>query len=503
MKAILKTLCMVCIAATAAHAQDPEAPKPSMLSKEDARGTFPTVPFTKFSGPSLDGKDISTDDYLGTKVLLIDYWATWCGPCIREMPHLVEMHEKYGEKGLKILGVSLDSPDAKEKIRATMDRLKMTWPQIYDGQKWKTLPATSNNVRAIPHTILLDEHGVARFAGLRGDSLEAAIRRMIEETPNKGEQANPEQAAYDDLILELGVNQRAHLLMWRSNEDGLEKLAAYRAAYPESDRLEEVMYLQAIGLWNLYRYKEAADAYKTYLDRFPDEKRSSLSMTRRVQSLIRSDQPEAALAAIDAYADGPAADQRSIHSADALALAGRPDEARRFLKSWIDMTPLPRGADRMKDMAREQYERLGWIGKPLKSFEVPSADGGNPLTPESFRGDVLLVDFWAAWCRPCMAQMPHLVELYTAYNDKGLEILGVSLDSDLKRMQDAAAKAGAHWPMFFDGKKWDNELAELFDVHRIPMMILVDRAGKVVAIDPPAAALERLIKEQLAVGIPQ
>ena len=503
MTLLLRTLILIGVATAGAHAQDSESPRPSMRSKQEAKGTFPTVPFTKFSGPSLDGEEISTDDYLGTKVLLIDYWATWCGPCIREMPHLVELHEKYAEKGLEILGVSLDRPDAGEKILATMNRLKMTWPQIYDGDGWKTVPATSNNVRAIPHTILLDESGVARFAGLRGDSLEAAVRRMLEETPNDDARPEPDQAAYDELILELGVNQRQHLLMWSSNDEGLEKLAAFRTHYPESDRLEEVMYLQAIGLWNLYRYKEAADAYKAYLDRFPDERRSSLSMTRRVQSLIRSDQPEAALAAIDAYADGPAADQRSIHSADALALAGRPEEARRFLKSWIDMVELPRGADRMKDMAREQYERLGWIGKPLKSFEVPSADGGNPLTPESFGGDVLLVDFWAAWCRPCMAQMPHLVELYTAYNDKGLEILGVSLDSDRKRMEDAAAKVGANWPMFFDGQKWDNELAELFDVRRIPTMILVDRAGKVVAIDPPAAALERLIKEQLAVGIPQ
>ena len=90
-------------------------PRPLMLSKKDAEGQFPIVPFTKFSGPSLDGEEISTDDYLGTKVLLIDFWATWCGPCIREMPDLVKLHEEYGEKGLKILGVSLDNPEAAEK----------------------------------------------------------------------------------------------------------------------------------------------------------------------------------------------------------------------------------------------------------------------------------------------------------------------------------------------------------------------------------------------------
>jgi thiol-disulfide isomerase/thioredoxin len=159
------------------------------------------------------------------------------------------------------------------------------------------------------------------------------------------------------------------------------------------------------------------------------------------------------------------------------------------------MVELPSGADRMKDMAREQYDRLGWIGKPPLAFEVPSEDGGNPLTPDTFQGDVLLIDFWAAWCKPCMAQMPHLVELYKKYNDKGFEILGVSLDSDRTRMKDAAAKVGATWPMFFDGEKWDNELVQKFDVHRIPFMILVDRKGNVRAIDPPKAALDRLIGE--------
>ena len=483
-----------------ARAVGDAAPRIGPAPLPNAKGK--AVPFKPFAGPSLDGTEISTLDFAADKkVLLIDFWATWCGPCIREMPDIVKMHEKYGDQGLAILGVSLDNPNATEKIKATMKRLNMDWPQIYDGKGWKTAPARLNNVGSIPRTILLDRDGVARFSGLRGEALEPAIRSLLDLEDAEVEKPETEAAepgSYQALAEELGVSERAGLLMWRSTPEGMEKLARFQEEHPDTEHLEEVMYLQAIGHWNLYRYQQAADAYATYLAGEPDEQRSSLAMTRHVQSLHRSDQPEAALLAVKKYADDTSAETRELHAAEAMALAGRPGEARALLKTWMDMINRPNNSKRMREMARTQYERLGWIGEPLMDFEVPEHGSDEPLTPESFHGEVLLIDFWASWCRPCMAQMPELRALYTEHHDQGLEIFGISLDEDQTRMDAAIEKSGIDWPVFSDGGKWKNELAVLFDIHRIPTMILVDRNGKVRYVDPPAAALPRLVGQLLS-----
>ena len=94
-----------------------------------------------------------------------------------------------------------------------------------------------------------------------------------------------------------------------------------------------------------------------------------------------------------------------------------------------------------------------------------------------------------------MAQMPHLRELHETYREKGFEIFGVSLDDNESRMEDAMERAKMTWPVFHDGGKWQNELAQLFGVRRIPTMILVDRAGIVRAVDPPPAAVSRMVAE--------
>src|SRR5690606_26330573 len=108
-----------------------------------------------------------------------DFWATWCGPCLAEMPALVKLREAHEEQGLQIVGVTLDSAGGEEKIRTVMRRYGMTWPQVYDGGGWQTRPAVVNSVRAIPETILLDRNGVARYRGLRGEKLDAKVRELL------------------------------------------------------------------------------------------------------------------------------------------------------------------------------------------------------------------------------------------------------------------------------------------------------------------------------------
>ncbi len=127
-----------------------------------------------------DGKPISLKEYEG-KILLVDFWATWCGPCMREMPSVVNLLDKHRKDGFDVLGISLDTAKTKGRMPRVMKNAGMTWRQICDGLGWDSPFAKANNVNAIPMTFLLDRSGKIRFVGLRGKKLEARVKELIAE----------------------------------------------------------------------------------------------------------------------------------------------------------------------------------------------------------------------------------------------------------------------------------------------------------------------------------
>ncbi|HEX6813966.1 MAG TPA: redoxin domain-containing protein [Planctomycetota bacterium] len=133
--------------------------------------------------PDLAGKPIDLAEYKG-KVVLLDFWATWCGPCIAELPHLLAAYEKYHDKGFEIVGISLDQdPAALERFIAER---KMTWRQHMDG---KNEVAAAYGVRSIPATFLIGADGKIAAVGLRGDRLGKRLARICAER-----KAAPEKA---------------------------------------------------------------------------------------------------------------------------------------------------------------------------------------------------------------------------------------------------------------------------------------------------------------------
>jgi len=116
---------------------------------------FPALEFT-----SLRGEQINMAN-LKYKVVLLDFWATWCGPCRRVMPDLVETYKEYHGKGFEIIGISLDKDQAQ--LEKYMQDTGITWPQYYDGLSWNNKISKRFGIRGIPHIVLLDKNGVIHF----------------------------------------------------------------------------------------------------------------------------------------------------------------------------------------------------------------------------------------------------------------------------------------------------------------------------------------------------
>jgi thiol-disulfide isomerase/thioredoxin len=136
-----------------------------------------------------------------------------------------------------------------------------------------------------------------------------------------------------------------------------------------------------------------------------------------------------------------------------------------------------------------------FAGKPL-SLKFDAADG-SPVDLAKLHGKVVLIDFWATWCGPCMKEVPNVVAAYAKYHDKGFEIIGISLDKSKDAMLRMTSQKGMIWPQYFDGKGWENEISSGFHVRSIPTMWLVNKNG-VLAIPNARADLEGQIAKLLA-----
>ena len=117
-----------------------------------------------------DGKTIKVSDYVSkNKYTLIDFWASWCGPCRAEMPTVVKAYTDFHQKGFEVVGVSLDN-DKDAWVKAIAD-LKMPWPQMSDLKGWDCEGAQLYNVRSIPSNVLVDQQGKIVAKDLRGEQL--------------------------------------------------------------------------------------------------------------------------------------------------------------------------------------------------------------------------------------------------------------------------------------------------------------------------------------------
>ncbi len=148
---------------------------------------------------AVDGREVDLEKLRG-KVVLIDFWATWCGPCMAEVPHLRKMYEQYHDQGFEIVGISFDgapdasNPSAEQKsadmLRAFVKQKGMLWPNYYDGKAWGNEMGKKYAVKGLPTKFLLGKDGLLVGLNLHGEALESKVRELL---ASNGE-ASPGQA---------------------------------------------------------------------------------------------------------------------------------------------------------------------------------------------------------------------------------------------------------------------------------------------------------------------
>lgn len=117
----------------------------------------------------------------------------------------------------------------------------------------------------------------------------------------------------------------------------------------------------------------------------------------------------------------------------------------------------------------------GLTGQPAPDFVLKSASGDN-LRLSEYRGEVVMINFWATWCGPCRQEMPLLDELYSRYHKVGFSLLGVNIDDDSSKAMEMVEELGVSFPVLFDKQK---EVSKLYEVEAMPVTVLVDREGTV------------------------
>ena len=197
----------------------------------------------------------------------------------------------------------------------------------------------------------------------------------------------------------------------------------------------------------------------------------------------------------ETYPDSPRAFDASMGLIQLALRCDRTEEAGQVYRGLINQY-----AENIEkqDTIHDSLKSRALFVRGLPEFKAETLEG-DQIASASLEGDVVLLDFWASWCLPCLDEIKKLRKLQEQYGDDGFRIVGVNLDEaeDMgpERLQQWLAEKKVSWPQIRDGKGWESELVEAFSIEEIPFTVLVDGNGKVLAVDAHDEKLRQAVKQ--------
>lgn len=294
--------------------------------------------------------------------------------------------------------------------------------------------------------------------------------------------AAPRKAAY----IYQEIKAISKNLKKQKKQEDLEKLVekseAFVAAHPEYRRVDEVYYLLGNALVQLERVEEGITAFEKVIKEHPEARyveRCLLDLGLAHDKLGNHDTADTAYQKL---IDHPKYGSRS---------------QAKFAKKILEQDRTERKGKLPKPPGASMNPR-NWIGKPALDFQVTNLKG-EELSLKDLRGQVVLLDFWATWCGPCIAEIPSVKKTYEKYKDQKFQIIGISLDTSMKPLESYIEKEELGWLHYWDKSR---RVSTLYKVRGIPSTFLIDGEGIIRKTNLRGHALEHavadLVKENLA-----
>ena len=266
----------------------------------------------------------------------------------------------------------------------------------------------------------------------------------------------------------------------------VKKSSDFIAAHPEYKRLDEVYYLLGNALVQLERVEEGTQVFEKLVEKQPDARYVRdclLELGLAYDKLGKHDEAD------DAY--------KKLVNHPKYGSGSHATRAKKILEQERNQRtgelPKPPGAQSSPGISPSE-----WIGKSAPDFQVTDLKG-EPFSLEKYRGQVVLLDFWATWCPPCIAEIPNVKKTYEMYKDQKFQIIGISLDRSKEPLEAYIKKEELAWLHYWDNTR---KISPLYKVQAIPSTFLIDGEGIIRRTSLRGHALEHavaeLVKENLA-----
>ncbi len=323
-----------------------------------------------------------------------------------------------------------------------------------------------------------------------------------------------------------------------ANADALiAEIQAAKPAPPDRSKQDDPEYRKQYSEQVRQAMTRRAELARQFYDRFPDHPQAGKIMEGRWQSLVMTDKADVVMTEtqmiITEKPTSPVATSaRYARAMITLQQHSGYEPTLTLVEEFIAAAPSdPRGGDLLVQLAnygtddatkqlnllkRVQTQfpdspaakramgslrQVDAVGNP---FELAFTDAisGKPVSSSSLKGKVVVVDFWATWCGPCVAEMPHMKQLYSQWKDKGVEFVGISLDAPedqggLEALKKFVAENHIAWPQYYQGKGWQSEFSSGWGINSIPALFVVDANGN-LASNSARGKLEQIVPELIA-----